>query len=134
MGATATYEDYLDRYPQSAAASKTVCAFLCDVAAEIAARCEDRGTTYDKLVEKRRQLVIRIECAAVNRMCGRAEVGGVPQNGLTSFSQSVGDHRWEYGYSSGNGNDLLLEKEWKALGLSGQQIGWIGVPSSGHDD
>lgn len=132
--ATATYEDYMARHPESTAAQSTVEAFLDDVAAEIAARCEDRGTDYGSLVERRGALVVRIECAAVYRMCGRAEVGGVPQNGLSSFSQSVGDHRWDYGYVSGNGNDLLLDKEWKSLGLSGQQIGWLGVPWSDSDD
>lgn len=123
--ATATYEDYKARHPESTAARETVEAFLSDVAAEISARCEDRGTDYDSLAGRRGALVVRIECAAVHRMCGRAEVGGVPQNGLSSFSQTVGDHRWEYGYVSGNGNDLLLDAEWKALGLSGQQMGWL---------
>lgn len=109
-------------------------AFLEDVAAEIAARCEDRGTTYEALVQSRGGLVKRIECAAVFRICGRGEVDGVDQDSLRSFSQTVGDHRWEFAYTSGNGKTLLLNDELKALGLTGQQIGWVGVPYRSDDD
>ena len=132
--ATADYSDYTTRYPESTASAETVRARLDDVAAERAARCIARGTTYENLVSKSEPLVRRIECDSVYRMCGRPSVGGVQQNGLSSFSQSVGDHRWEYGYASGNGKNLLLDDEWKALGLSGQQIGWLGVPYSGESD
>lgn len=125
--ATATYTDYMARHPYSSAPRETVEALLDDVAAEISARCDDRGTTYEELVASREGLVLRIECAAAYRMCSRSSVGGVPQDGLQSFSQTVGDHRWDFGYSSGNGNNMLLNDELKALGLSGQQVGWLGV-------
>ena len=125
---TATYEDCLTRRPDLATSRETVEAFLEDVEAEISARCEDRGTTYDALVDSREALVRRIECRAALRMCGPNPVDGVSQDGIKSFSQSVGDHRWEYNYVSGNGNSLLLRDEWKSLGLSGQRIGWLGIP------
>ena len=116
------------RHPDSTAPQGTVEAFLEDVEAEIAARCKDRGTTYEALVQDRMRVVMRIECAAVHRICGRAPVNGVQQNGLRSFSQTVGDHKWEINYSSIGGSGLLGKEDWKALGLAGQQIGWIGVP------
>lgn len=131
---TATYHDFKTRYPDSTASQETVDAFLGDVAAEISARCADRGTTYAALVESREGLVRRIECTAVYRTCGRAAVNGVGQSGLNSFSETVGDHRWEYGYSSSGGKNLLLNDEWKALGLFGQQVGWLGSPEGGGDD
>lgn len=125
---TATYADFTARYPDSGASQATVEAFLSDVAAEIAARCEDRGTTYEKLVQSREALVRRIECTAVNRICGRPPIDGKSQSGLNSFSHTVGDHKWDFNYSSSGGNTLLLRDEWKALGLFGQQVGWLGVP------
>ena len=128
---TATYNDFIVRHPGSTASQETIEAFIEDVAAEIAARCDDRGTTYEEVAGKRESLLRRIECAAVFRMCGRTSVGGVEQNGLQSFSQTVGDHTWNYSYPTGNGKDLLLDDEWKALGLAGQQIGWLAVPASG---
>lgn len=131
---TATYEDFTARYPDATASRRTVEAFLEDVAAEISARCIDKGMTYAALVESREGLVRRIECTAVYRICGRTAVDGVDQTGLSSFSQTVGDHRWEYGYSSSGGKNLLLNDEWKALGLSGQRIGWLGVPWADDDD
>lgn len=126
--ATATYSDYMARHPGSTAPQGTVEALLSDVAAEIAARCVDWGTTYDQLVQSRPALVKRVECTAVYRMCGRATIGEFDQNGLSSFSQSVGDHRWEFSYSSGNGKDTLLESEWELLGLTGQRVGWLAFP------
>ena len=131
---TATYEDYIARYPDTTAPRETVEAFLGDIAAEIAARCLDYGTTYADVVESRVGLVRRIECTAVNRICGRAKVDGVSQDGLSSFSQSVGDHKWDYSYASSGGKNLLLNDEWKALGLRGQQVGWLTVPFGGDDD
>ena len=118
----------MSRHPASTATRQTVEAFLDDVAAEISSRCVDRGTTYEDLVSSREGLVRRIECSAVFRMCPKPSVDGVSQDGLKSFSQSVGDHSWDYSYVGGNGNDLLLDKEWRALGLSGQSIGWLGEP------
>jgi hypothetical protein len=132
--ATATYNDYVARHPESKAEQGTVEAFLDDVAAEIAARCESRGTTYEALVAKRGALVRRVECAAVYRLCGRNAFDGVEQNALKSFSQTVGDHKWEIGYASGGGNTLMLDAEWKSLGLSGQQVGWLGIPWAGDGD
>lgn len=132
--ATATYDDFIARHPGSTASEETIEALIDDVAAEIAARCMDRGTTYEALVASREGLVRRIECSAAYRMSGRTAVDGIPQEGLSSFSQSVGDHRWDYSYSSGNGKDLLLDDEWKSLGLAGQQIGWLGIPKGIFDD
>lgn len=130
---TATYTDYTTRYPGSTAAKSTVEAFLDDVAAEIAARCADRGTTYEALVQSRAGLVRRIECTAVYRICGRTAVDGIDQSGLNSFSQTVGDHKWDYNYSASGGKNLLLNDEWKALGLFGQQVGWLGVQLAEDD-
>ena len=131
---TASYADYITRYPGSTAAQATVEAFLEDVAAEISARCIDRGTTYDALVQSREGLVRRIECTAVYRICGRTAIDGFDQSGLNSFKQTVGDHSWDFDYSSSGGKNLLLNDEWKALGLFGQQIGWLGVPQIGGGD
>lgn len=132
--ATATYEDFIVRYPGATAPEETVEAFLDDIAAEISARCIDKGTSYAELVESREGLVRRIECTAVYRICGRTAVDGVDQSGLNSFSQTVGDHKWEYNYSSSGGKNLLLNDEWKALGLAGQRIGWVGVPWADDGD
>ena len=68
------------------------------------------------------------------RICGRKAIGGQSQDGLKSFSQTIGDHKWDYEYVGGNGKDLLLNDEWKALGLSGQQIGWLGMPWAVESD
>lgn len=125
--ATATYEDFVLRHPESTASRETVEAFIEDAAAEIDARCEDRGTTYGKLVESRRGVLLAVECDAAYRRCGRPSVGGIPQEAVNSFSQTVGDHKWDYTYQSGGGSTSLLDSDWKRLGLAGMQVGWLGV-------
>ena len=126
--ATATYADFMLRHPGATAPQATVEALLDDVAAEISARCIDYGTDYETLVEQRGDLVRSIECGAAYRICPRGAVDGVEQTGLSSFSQTVGDHRWEYSYSGGNGNSRLLRSEWSSLGLAGAKMGWL-VPN-----
>ena len=128
--ATATYEDYLARPRLPSAPQAAVETALADVAAEIEARCADSGTTYAALVESRRALVVRIECEAAGRLVPRPQVDGLAQDGLGSFSQTVGDHSWNFNYD-GSVNKTLLRDELKALGLAGQKIGYLGEPAWG---
>lgn len=131
--ATATYADFAARHPKATATQQTVEAFISDAAAEIAARCEERGTTYGALAASKGPLVLAVECDAAYRRCGRPSVGGVPQDAVQSFSQTVGDHRWEYSYQSSGGNTALLESDWRRLGLAGQQVGWLGITRCGDE-
>lgn len=126
--ATATYSDFVARHPDSKAPESTVAAYIDDAAAEISARCSEMGTDYETVVANRRGVVVEVECSFAYRACGRIPAGDMPQNELRSFSQTVGDHKLEYGFNSGNGNQSVLEAEWRKLGLAGQRIGWLALP------
>lgn len=127
MAATATYADFRALYPNSPASEAAVSAWLAAVAGQIGGRCADRGTTYAALAESRRDALVGVECAAAYRRCGRS-VDGMDVNGVQQFSQSVGDHNWSWGFGSGAASgDLVLDSEYRALGLSGQRIGFLGV-------
>ena len=126
--ATATYSDYIGLYPSSSAAQSTVEAWIERAADAIAIRCEKFGTTYDELAQRHETTLKGVECAAAWRRCDM-RVEGIDTSGLESFSQSVGDHSWTYGYgSSGAVSSLVLDNEYKELGLTGQRIGWVGMP------
>ena len=129
MTATATYEMYMLQHPESTAPQATVESHLARVAAEISVRCDERGTTYEALVQRKGADVVGgIECDVAYRRCGRPTIDGVPQGGVNSFSQTVGDHTQNISWSTGNGNTSVLDSEWRTLGLYGQQIGWLGIP------
>ena len=116
----ATYGDFMTRNPSSTTPQATVEALLDDVEAEIAQRATRRGKALSDLDQT---VLVAVECEAAASRAPK-DVDGVDLYGVASFSQTVGDHTWSYGYSGGGVSASLLDSQWKRLGLSGRVHGF----------
>lgn len=120
MGAFATVEDYVERYPGTVDIDR-VETLLKDAGSFLESELRRSGKEVDDSDESQRNALVRISCRLVNSMMDVSDgMSGVSQSSMTAgpFSNS-----WTF--ANPTGAFKLLQSERKTLGVGGVRAGSV---------
>lgn len=124
MGAFATVEDYLARYPADAKAGTARIEAALDDAADMIV------VTAGDLSEVQPATLLRLTCLAASRAI-RAQDSGL--DGIDSLQRTAGPYSVMVRASSGSGGCYLLDREWAQLGVGVGRVGFMPMWPNGGE-